>query len=109
MLGPEVETVTVGVTLLTTWTSTAEVLELNCAVMLCDSTARVEVVSVAVEPEIVPVPMLVVPSKKVTVPVLPEGTVAVKVTDCKYVEGLGEEPSRMLETVAVTLLDVLGL
>ena len=52
------------------------------AVILCEPASRVEVVNVAVVPEIVPEPILVVPSKNVTVPVLPEGKVAVKVTDC---------------------------
>jgi hypothetical protein len=106
---PGVLTVTVGVALLTTWRSTFEVSELNFAVMLCDPTRRVEVVNVAVVPEITPVPMVVEPSRKVTVPVLPEGKVAVKVTDCVYVEGLTEELRTTLETVAVTVFDVLGL
>lgn len=80
-LGDDV-TVTVGVALLTTWTSTFEVSELNCAVILCEPARRLEVVNVAVVPEITPVPMLVVPSNKVTDPVLLGGKVTVKVTDC---------------------------
>lgn len=79
---PGVVTVTVGVALLTTWTSTSEVSELNFAVILCELTKSVAVVKVAVALEITPVPMVVEPSRKVTVPVLPEGNVAVKVTDC---------------------------
>jgi len=78
----DVVTVTVGVVLLTTWTSTFDVSVLNFAVILCPPTRSVEVVNVAVVPEIAPVPIFVVPSKKVTDPVLPEGKVAVKVTDC---------------------------
>ena len=65
---------------MTTCTSTVEVSEANFAVILCEPTRRVEVVNVAVVPEITPVPMLVAPSIKVTVPDLPEGSVAVKVT-----------------------------
>lgn len=82
VLEPEVFTVAVGVALLTTWTSTSEVSELNVAVILCDPTRSVAVVNVAVESEITPVPIVVEPSRKLTVPVLPEGNVAVKVTDC---------------------------
>jgi hypothetical protein len=82
VLEPGVLTVIVGVALLTTWTSTSEVSELNFAVILCDPTRSVEVVNVAVVPEITPVPMVVEPSRNLTVPVLPEGKVAVKVTDC---------------------------
>lgn len=82
VLEPEVLTVTDVVAWLTTWTSTFEVSELNFAVILCDPARRVEVVNVAVLPEIAANPMVVEPSRKVTVPVLPEGKVAVKVTDC---------------------------
>ena len=82
VLGPEVVTVTVGVALLTTWTSTCEVSELYCAVILCDPTSRLEIVNVAVAPEMTPAPMLFEPSKKTTVPVLLGSNVAVKVTDC---------------------------
>lgn len=57
-----------------------DVLELYCAVMLCDPAVRLEVVIVAVVLEIVLLPMFVDPSKKVIVPVLPVATVAVKVT-----------------------------
>jgi hypothetical protein len=78
---PGVLTVTVGVVLLTTWTSTSEVSELNFAVILCEPARSVAVAKVAVVPEITPVPMVVEPSRKLTVPVLPEGNVAVKVTD----------------------------
>ena len=57
-----------------------ETFELYCEVMLCDPTERLEVVRVAVVPEITTVPMLFVPSKKLIVPVLPAGTVVVNVT-----------------------------
>ena len=70
---------------------------------------RAEVVIAAVVPEIALLPMLVVPSKKLIVPVLPEGTVAVKVTGCVYVEGFSEELMRTFETVAVTAFEVLEL
>ena len=71
-----------GVAFLTTWTSIGEVLELYCAVMLCDPAVRLEVVIVAVAPEIILLPILVDPSKKVIVPVLPVATAPVKVTVC---------------------------
>ena len=51
--------------------------------MLCAPPERAEVVSVAVTPDITPLPMLVVPSKKVIVPVFPATTVPVNVTGCK--------------------------
>jgi hypothetical protein len=82
MLEPDVLAVTAGVALLTTWTSAFEVSEANFAVIVCEPTRSVEVVSVAALPEIAPVPMVVEPSRKVTSPVLPEGKVAVKVIDC---------------------------
>ncbi len=81
VLGPDVVTVTVGVALLTTWTSTADVEELYCAVILWVPTARLEVVNDAELPEMSPVPITVAPSRKLIVPVLLGGTVAVKVTD----------------------------
>ena len=56
ILEPEVLTVTDGVALLTTWTSTPELSEFNCAVILCDPTDRVDVVNVAVVPVITPLP-----------------------------------------------------
>ena len=65
---------------MTTWIRMVDVLELYCAVMLCDPAVRLEVVIVAVVLEIVLLPMFVDPSKKVIVPVLPVATVAVKVT-----------------------------
>ena len=50
--------------------------------ILCEPTERIEVVNVTVEPLIVLLPITVPPSRKVTVPVLPDPNVAVKVTDC---------------------------
>jgi len=102
-------TVTVGFALLTTWTTTLDVSELYCAVILCALTARVEVVNVATPLEIAPAPMLVAPSKKVMLPVLPGRAVAVKVTDCPKVEGFSEEVSATLETVTESALEVLEL
>ena len=79
---PEVLTVIVVVALLTIWVSIFEVSELNVAVILCEPTRSVDVESVAVVPEMTPVPMLVVPSKKLTVPLFPGGSVAVKIMGC---------------------------
>jgi hypothetical protein len=63
----------------------------------------VEVAKVAVPLlPITPVPRGVEPSRKVTVPVSPEGTVAVKVTDWLTLDGFSEDVS---ETVAVVALD----
>ncbi len=62
--------------------------------MLCGPAANVVVVSVAVFPESVPVPMFVVPSKKVTEPVgVPDAveTVAVKVILCPAIDGFKDE------------------
>jgi hypothetical protein len=61
---------------------------------------RVDVVKVAVPLAIVPVPSVVEPSRKVTVPVTPEGTVAVKVTDWFTLDGFIEDIS---ETVVFAL------
>lgn len=82
VLAPEVVTVTVGVALLTTWTITFDVSVPNFAVILCDPAARVEIAKLAVVPDMTPVPIVLAPSRKVTEPVVPDGTVAVKVTDC---------------------------
>ncbi len=63
---------------------------LYVAVILCDPVVNADVVKVAVVPFNVPDPILVVPSKNVTVPVgVPEAvdTVAVKVTLCPAVDG----------------------
>jgi hypothetical protein len=54
-------------------------------------------------PEIVPVPMLLPPLKKVTVPLAPLVTVAVKVTDPPYIEGVPEVATEMVEADAVTV------
>ena len=64
------------------------------AVMECGPTASALVISVAVPPASVPVPMVVAPSLNVIVPVaVPDpgataATVAVNVNDCPVVEGL---------------------
>ena len=104
-----VVTVTVGVALLTTWTTTFDVSELYCAVMLCAPAARLEVENTATPLTIALAPMLVPPSKKVTLPVLLASTVAVKVTDWPKVEGFSEELSVTVETVIVDALEVLEL
>ena len=83
LLEPDVLTLTVGVALFTTWTSTFDVSPLYCAVILCEPTRRLEIVNVELVPKTPPVPITVVPSRKVTAPTLLTGTVAVKVTDCK--------------------------
>ena len=63
----------------------------------------VEVVKAAVPLLIVPVPSIDEPSRKVTVPVTPVGTVAVKVTDWLKMDGLREDAS---ETVGFVLFTV---
>ena len=60
------------------------------AVMLWLPAVRVVVLNVAVVPEMVPVPSVVVPSRNVTVPVAPLVTVAVKVIDTPNVLGFAE-------------------
>lgn len=105
----EVDTATVVVALLTTWTTTFDVSELYCAVTLCAPTARLEVENTATPLTIALAPMLVPPSKKVTLPVLLGSTVAVKVTDWPKVEGFSEELSVTVETVIVDALEVLEL
>lgn len=64
---------------------------------------RVEVEKVAPPLLNVPVPRAVEPSMKVTVPVTPVGTEAVKVTAWLTVDGFSEDVS---ETVGVALLTV---
>ena len=63
------------------------------------------VAKVAMPPAIVPVPSVVEPSLKVTVPVMvpavAEETVALKVTDCPAVEGFTEEDSAVLVVAGV--------
>ena len=66
----------------------------------------------AIPPAAVPVPMGMPPSLKVTVPVAPAVTVAVKVTELPYVEGSEEADIRTVEASCVpasaTVLDWLG-
>ena len=83
--------------------------EFNCAVILCDPTERLDVVKVAVVPTMTLLPILVAPSKKLTDAVLVTGIVAVKVTDCLYVDGFTDELSNTSATVSVIVFDVLGL
>lgn len=75
--------------------------------MSCDPTESAEVVNVEVVPAIISVPSTVVPSMKVTVPVLPAISVAVKVTDCRYEDGLTEDVSKTGVTVTDKLFEVL--
>jgi hypothetical protein len=63
----------------------------------------VEVVRVAVPLFIAPVPRIVEPSRKVTLPVTPLGTWAVKITDWLTVDGFSDDVRRM---VGVSLLTV---
>jgi hypothetical protein len=89
--------VTVGVAMLTTWDTAVEVAPSKlvfppyCAVIECVPTPSELVARVATPLLIVPVPRDVVPSWKVTVPVAPDGRVAVKVTLAPNVDGFGEE------------------
>jgi hypothetical protein len=70
----------------------------------CDPAASVEVAKLAPPPLSVPVPSVVLPSLKVTVPVAAEGeTVAVKVTEEPNVDGFAEEASA---TVVLALFTV---
>ena len=72
----------------------------------------VEVLKVALAPEIVPVPMVTPESLNVTVPVAPAVTVAVNVTELPNVDGSGEADIRTVEDCCVpvraTVLDWLG-
>src|SRR6266516_4415702 len=108
-------TVVVVLALLTVWVSTALVLVLKFAsppydaVIEGDPTANVEVVNVAVPPDRVPVPSVVAPSRKVTVPLgLPApgatgATVAVKVTLCPKTDGLADEATVVVVLALLTV------
>lgn len=63
----------------------------------------VEVVKVTIPLLIVPVPRVVEPSRKVTVPVALAGRVAVKVTDWLMADGFNED---VRKTVGVALFTV---
>jgi hypothetical protein len=83
-------------------------------VIECDSAARAEVLYVAVPLLSEPVPMVVFPSLKVTVPPAVEGaTVAVKVTDAPTVDGFAEEATVVVVfawfTVCVSVDEALPL
>ena len=69
-----------------------------CAVIECGPPASVLVVRVAMPLLMVPVPSDAAPSWRVTVPVAPDVTVAVRVTFAPKVEGLSED-------ARVTVLD----
>jgi hypothetical protein len=71
--------------------------------MMWTPALSVEVVKVAVPLLIVPVPSVVEPSRKVTVPVAPVETEAVKITAWVTLDGLSEDVST---TVGVSLLTV---
>lgn len=64
---------------------------------------RVEVVKLAIPLAIVPEPRVVEPSRKVTVPVAPVVTVAVKVTGWLTVDGFSEDVSWTEEVVLLTV------
>jgi hypothetical protein len=63
------------------------------------------VASVATPPLIVPVPRDVAPSSKVTVPVAPDVTVAVRVTPVPKVEGFDEEARAIVGVALFTTWD----
>jgi hypothetical protein len=71
--------------------------------MMWTPALSVEVVKVAVPLLMVPVPRVVEPSEKVTMPVAPVETEAVKVTDWLTVDGFRDDVRRM---VGVSLLTV---
>src|SRR6267378_2783627 len=78
------------------------------AVIECEPRLDEDVTSVATPPLRAPVPSVVAPSLKSTVPlgVPPEPvTVAVNVTDCANVEGLGELLSVVVVLVPLTVCD----
>jgi hypothetical protein len=76
------------------------------AVIEWEATARDVVVNVATPLAMVPVPMFVVPSLKVTVPDAVAGnTVAVNVTDAPNVEGFSEDVSVVPVGACVTVCD----
>jgi hypothetical protein len=73
------------------------------AVRLWPPTASADVDSVAVPDVTLPVPRLVVPSKKVIPPLAVAGvTVAVSVTDPPKVDGFADEPSAVALIVCTT-------
>lgn len=66
-------------------------------------TGSEDVVAVATPPVRLEVPNTVAPLVKVTVPVTPDGRVAVKVTDWPIVEGFAEEVSVTTGVALVTV------
>jgi hypothetical protein len=82
--------------------------------MECEATDSVEVLYVAFPPLRVPVPKVVLPSLKVTVPVAADGvTVAVNVTDVPKPEGFSDDVKVVVDvalfTVCVRVVEVLLL
>jgi hypothetical protein len=69
-------------------------------------TGRVNVVAVAVPPDRVETPSDVAPLVNVTVPVTPDGRVAVKVTDCPLVEGFVDDVRVTTGVAFVTVCEV---
>ena len=76
-----------------------------CAVIEWVPTESVLTVRVATPLLMVPVPIDVAPSSKVTVPVAPAVTVAVSVTLAPKVEGLGKDASVTVELALFTTWD----
>ena len=76
----------------------------------CDIAVNAEVENVAIPPLSVPVPRVVAPSLKVTVPVASEGSVAVNITELPKLDGFSEDARLMLgavlPTVCVTAVEV---
>lgn len=69
----------------------------------CDPELRPDVLYVALPLLIVPVPRVVEPSLKVTVPVAPEVTVAVNITDEPAVEGFKDDAKLTEEAALLTV------
>ena len=63
----------------------------------------VEVVKVTIPLLIVPIPSIAEPSRKVTVPVTPVGTEAVKSTDWLTADGFSDDVRRMVIVSLVTV------
>jgi hypothetical protein len=67
------------------------------------------VLAEAAPPLIVPVPITVAPSRKLTVPVACEAKVAVSVTDCPLMEGFGVEETAIVVVAFVAVVVWLAL
>lgn len=84
--------------------------------MECDPPVNAEVVKVAIPLARIPLPIDVLPSLNVTLPVgvpAPEATVAVNVTVCPKIDGLGSDVRAVVVlealTICVSELDTLEL